>query len=84
MLMLNREKTIIMINSKKKRLKKIEIHFNNDILKHTEKFIILGLVYNDKLNFFNHLKMVQADQIHGAGQPNKWCRLNKLLCRLTK
>jgi hypothetical protein len=45
-----------MINTKKKRYKNKKIRFNNNDIKHTKKFKILGLIYNEKLNFMNHLK----------------------------
>ena len=52
----NEDKTIIMFNSRKKINKKKKINFNDKILKHSEKVEILGLVYNDKLNFKNHIE----------------------------
>ena len=45
-----------MFNTKNKRNKKKIISFNNKILKHSEKVVILDLIYNDKHNFNNHIE----------------------------
>ena len=53
-LVFNEEKTVIMINSKIKKEKKI-IKFNEKNLKHNETIKVLGMIYNDKLKFSNHI-----------------------------
>ena len=54
-LLLNEEKTIIMINSKNKKIKQKSFKFGKKTINHSSKFVVLGLVYNDKLNFHDHL-----------------------------
>ena len=55
-LKLNNNKTVIMFNTKIKHHKKIKINFNDTELKHNVTVVLLGLIYNDKLNYRNHLQ----------------------------
>ena len=54
-LLINMDKTIIMINTKKKRYRKKKVIFENVEINHSKKFIMLGMIYNEKLNFFDHI-----------------------------
>ena len=58
----NHEKTIFMINSKKKKHRNKKISFNNKHIEHSTKVKILGTIYNDNLSFKNHIE---------KGMPNK-------------
>ena len=53
---MNEDKTIIMINSKQKKHKKKIINFKNSQLFHSKTLQILGVIYNDKLNFKNYIE----------------------------
>ena len=52
----NNDKTIVMFNSKVKKNKKKIIRFKNKNLIHSNNIIMLGIIYNDKLNFKDHIK----------------------------
>ena len=54
-LLLNEDKTVLMVNSKKKCYNNLTFKLKHKTIKHTKKFVLLGLVYNDKLNFYEHL-----------------------------
>ena len=54
-LVLNYDKTVIMFNSKKKRNRLKIINFKEKKLKHHRQVVALGMIYNDNLNFSDHI-----------------------------
>ena len=54
-LCMNYDKTIFMVNSKKKKYRKISLSFNGKKLNHTKNIHLLGLIYNDDLKFKNYI-----------------------------
>ena len=55
LLAFNHEKTIFMVNSRSKKYRNKFITFNNKKIEHSDKIKILGTVYNENLNFNNHI-----------------------------
>ena len=54
-LCMNYEKTVLMVNSKQKKYRKISLSFNGKRLNHSKNVHLLGLIYNDDLKFKNHI-----------------------------